>query len=463
MNCEACRKRITGDEVLRCTQCMKQYHFVCLNLTPAYYKANLGELRRSWMCPLCINITRRKGNNCNTPIRQQQANMDDSNMSCEDFTTIDTSAQVDRPAKNTVVNIPTASGSVTSSASITLDQFSRLLDSKLDTKLDSFQKVLTETIRKEVSDQIARLKSEFTTTTDFLAEEQKDIRTELGMATDRIRKLEDEKMQLQTSLSQINKTVQILDKSSRNCNIEIQSVPEKRSENLLQALKKLCEVINCTISESDIKSIRRVAKLNPSSDRPRNIIVSLHSELHRDTIISANFKCRNKSPHSKIVKACVLDGEVRRQVKLSSKFVHKWLDECFDSAIPPILASDNNEFSRNQVVQGPSQHNCVPAHDPIKSILLENARPSQPSNNNRVSTNMQPKSIGGYANIVSTEPNMCHETSSPNHNINTIQYMHRSGSNPPTKIISKESNNNNMSDIQLLAQAINSLSTNNVH
>ncbi|KAL4717699.1 hypothetical protein ACJJTC_000848 [Scirpophaga incertulas] len=85
--------------------------------------------------------------------------------------------------------------------------------------------------------------------------------------------------------------------------------------------------------------------------------------------------------------------------KLSSKFVHKWLDECFDSAIPPILASDNNEFSRNQVVQGPSQHNCVPAHDPIKSILLENARPSQPSNNNRVSTNMQPKSLGGYANI----------------------------------------------------------------
>ncbi|KAL4718642.1 hypothetical protein ACJJTC_003732 [Scirpophaga incertulas] len=267
MNCEACRKKITGDEVLRCTQCMKQYHFVCLNLTPAYYKANLGELRRSWMCPLCINITRRKGNNCNTPIRQQQANMDDSNMSS------------------------------TSSASITLDQFSRLLDSKLDTKLDSFQKVLTETIRKEVSDQIARLKSEFTTTTDFLAEEQKDIRTELGTATDRIRKLEDEKMQLQTSLSQINKTVQILDKSSRNCNIEIQSVPEKRSENLLQALKKLCEVINCTISESDIKSIRRVAKLNPSSDRPRNIIVSLHSELHRDTIISAvrRFNRTNKS------------------------------------------------------------------------------------------------------------------------------------------------------------------------
>ncbi|CAG5056802.1 unnamed protein product [Parnassius apollo] len=50
---------------------------------------------------------------------------------------------------------------------------------------------------------------------------------------------------------------------------------------------KLCEVINCPIAESDIKSIRRVAKMNPSSDRPRNIIATLHSEHNRDTIISA--------------------------------------------------------------------------------------------------------------------------------------------------------------------------------
>lgn len=296
MNCEACRKRITGEEVLRCIQCITPYHYVCLNITPVYYKANLGELRKSWICPLCINITRRKGSNCNTPVRKQITNMDESNMSCEDFTINETTVDVSRPVMDTVENTATSSG-YAPAASITLDQFSRLLDSKLDTKLESFQISLTKTIRKEVSDQMAKLKSEFTATTDFLAEEQKDVKAELKTLSDRVRKLEDEKIQLQSELSQMNKTLQILDKSSRNCNIEIQSVPEKRSENLLNALKKLSEAINCPIAESDIKSIRRVAKLNPSSDRPRNIIVTLHSELHRDTIISAvrRFNKANKS------------------------------------------------------------------------------------------------------------------------------------------------------------------------
>lgn len=296
MNCAACRNRITAEEVLRCKQCTAHYHYICVSINPAYYKTNLGELRRSWICPLCINITRRKGSNCNTPVRKQLAEMDDSNMSCEDITISETTDDLNRPVMDAVENTPTSSGGAPA-ASITLDQFSRLLDLKLDTKLESFQASLTRTIRKEVSEQIAKLKSEFTVTTDFLAEEQRDVKAELKTLSDRVRKLEDEKIQLKCELTQMNKTLQILDKSSRNCNIEIQSVPEKRSENLLNALKKLCEAVNCPFSESDIKSIRRVAKLNPSSDRPRNIIATMHSELHRDTIISAvrRFNKANKS------------------------------------------------------------------------------------------------------------------------------------------------------------------------
>ncbi|CAG4943218.1 unnamed protein product [Parnassius apollo] len=250
MNCEACRNRITGEELLRCIKCMTHYHYMCLNITQSYYKANLGELRRSCICPLCINVTRRKGNNCNTPVRKQLENRDESSMSCEDLTISENTVEISRPVMNTVENTPT-------------------------------------TIRNEVSDQIAKLKSEFTVTTDFLAEEQRDVKAELKTLSDKVRKLEDENVLLQSELSQMNETLQVLDKSSRNCNIEIQSVPEKRSENLLYVLMKLCEVINCPFAESDIKSIRRVAKMKPSSDRPRNIIATLHSEHHRDTIISA--------------------------------------------------------------------------------------------------------------------------------------------------------------------------------
>ncbi|CAG4987765.1 unnamed protein product [Parnassius apollo] len=95
--------------------------------------------------------------------------MDESNMSCEDLMISETTVEISRPVMDAVENTPTSSG-CTPAASITLDQFSRLLDFKLDTKLESFQASLTRTIRKEVSDQIAKLKSVFTVTTDFFAE-----------------------------------------------------------------------------------------------------------------------------------------------------------------------------------------------------------------------------------------------------------------------------------------------------
>ncbi|CAG5017240.1 unnamed protein product [Parnassius apollo] len=142
---------------------MTHYHYICLNITQSYYKANLGELRRSWICPLCINVTRRKVNNCNTPVRKQLENMDESSMSCEDLTISENTVEISRPVMDTVENTPPSSG-CTPAASITLDQFSKLLDLKLDTKLESFQASLTRTIRNEVSDQIAKLKSEFTVT-----------------------------------------------------------------------------------------------------------------------------------------------------------------------------------------------------------------------------------------------------------------------------------------------------------
>ncbi|CAG4965526.1 unnamed protein product [Parnassius apollo] len=129
--------------------------------------------------------------------------MDESNMSCEDLTTCETTVEISRPFMDTVENKPTSSG-CTPAASIALDQFSRLLDFKLDTKLDSFQTSLTRTIRKEVSDQIAKLKSEFTVTTDFLTGAQRDVKAEHKTFSDRVRKLEDEKMELQPELSQMN-------------------------------------------------------------------------------------------------------------------------------------------------------------------------------------------------------------------------------------------------------------------
>lgn len=285
MNCEACKNRLAIDELLRCVRCKTPYHFNCLNMSTAYYKSNLNELKTAWVCPVCINVTRRKGSNCNTPVRQQfdYSYLDTSNMSCDDNIEQSYKASV----ATHVANPPPPCSANTVSGNITIEQLSQLLDSKLDSKLHNMHLSITADIKKEIVAQIETLKSEFTATTDFLAEQQRDLKQDVLSMNDKIQELESQNRKLQAELSVIKQNVKVLDKSSRSCNLEIQSIPEKKTENLLHLLKKICEVIKTPLIDSDIRSIRRVAKLNPSSDRPRNIIVTLPSERHRDAILSA--------------------------------------------------------------------------------------------------------------------------------------------------------------------------------
>ncbi|CAG4961697.1 unnamed protein product [Colias eurytheme] len=74
MNCAACKKLLRHDEKLDCTTCAGSYHYKCINISVDYFKKNLKELKRSWLCPLCKNVTsRRKGDE--TPAKAQNKNV----------------------------------------------------------------------------------------------------------------------------------------------------------------------------------------------------------------------------------------------------------------------------------------------------------------------------------------------------------------------------------------------------
>ncbi|KAI5637564.1 hypothetical protein NE865_09697 [Phthorimaea operculella] len=139
------------------------------------------------------------------------------------------------------------------------------------------------------------LEDNFNKATEFLELNQKEIKSDVSAATNRIKSLESEKLALETSIIDLNRRIETLEKTSRSRNIEIQAVPEKRSENVMYIVKKIFEVLNVpSPAEAEICSARRVAKLRPESDRPRNILVTLQSERQRDQLISA-FRRYNKN------------------------------------------------------------------------------------------------------------------------------------------------------------------------
>ncbi|GBP34542.1 hypothetical protein EVAR_85262_1 [Eumeta japonica] len=84
-------------------------------------------------------------------------------------------------------------------------------------------------------------------------------------------------------------------------NLEVQCVPDKRTESLLAIFKKICEEIKVPIIYTDICSVCRVAKLNPQSIHPRSILVTLPSERHRDNISAV--RRYNKNQPSTLISA----------------------------------------------------------------------------------------------------------------------------------------------------------------
>lgn len=76
-------------------------------------------------------------------------------------------------------------------ASISYADFDKLLDSKLSIIEASVTKNITlnvkETIKTEINLAINQLKEEFTQTTDFLSEEQKDLKISIKATNERIK------------------------------------------------------------------------------------------------------------------------------------------------------------------------------------------------------------------------------------------------------------------------------------
>ncbi|XP_063835600.1 uncharacterized protein LOC135084792 [Ostrinia nubilalis] len=176
-----------------------------------------------------------------------------------------------------------------------MDKISALLDQKLQAYLAVFTDNFRETVKTDVHNlvqaemdsKMQKLKEDFTVTTDFICEGQSSLKHEIDNKVRIIKDLEAKNSQLQTQLNSLNNRLASIEKMSRNQNIEIQAVPESRNENPSAIFQNLCKAINLQMTDDKIHSCRRVAKLNPSSDRPRNILVTLVNPRLRDEVLSA--------------------------------------------------------------------------------------------------------------------------------------------------------------------------------
>lgn len=248
-------------------------------------------------CPSCTNVNtaRRTRRGDDTPIRTSSSN------------------QALRP------NVESPS-SVAQAVGLSLSDISALLDQKL-APTSIVMKDLRAAWKEDVKSMIAveiniamkQIKEDFTTTTDFIMNEVKDLQKKISEKDGMIKSLENQQSELQKECITLNNRLSALEKASRGCNIEIQAVPEMKSENPMEIFLNLCKAINAPILDSEIRSCRRVAKMDTSTSRPRNILVTVASSRLRDNVLSASHRFNKEHPNNKLNSQHVgINGDTRR-------------------------------------------------------------------------------------------------------------------------------------------------------
>lgn len=275
-----CTAPLSSQERIACCRCHKWFHYRCVNITKENFSKLLKPNKLNWKCPECKSSSR--SDNSNTPMVQSLAmnRRKDSSPTVEESAAGGSSPQIQLSAQQFNVLTDTILKKINDNIEKTVKKILQEELKKFESKLDMLN---------EFKESVAFLSARHDTLIELVEQKQGEIK---DLQTDRTR-LNEEVKNLHTRLNS-------MEQHSRDCNIEIQCVPEHRSENLVTMVTQMAKIISCPLEDKDILYCSRVAKLNPQSSRPKSIIVRLPSPRVRDNFLAAYVKFNKSNSTEKL-------------------------------------------------------------------------------------------------------------------------------------------------------------------
>lgn len=218
-----------------------------------------NERKSGWLCPDCKS-KRPKNDNSNTPIRD---------------VTGDGAANVTRrPTKVIQPNYVTE-----------------------DTLRSVLREELTATIKDLIAVELRGLRDEvtsFKSSLEFFDMQYTDYEKKLKEKSVIISDLEKANVSLTSTVHDLTSRLSLVEQHMRESNLEINGIPEHKTENLPSTILQLSKAVDSTLTDEEILHVTRVAKMDKDSDRPRAVIVKLRSQRHRDAVLAAVSKFNKK-------------------------------------------------------------------------------------------------------------------------------------------------------------------------
>lgn len=231
--CGAVNCRDTLTDGVKCSVCMKDFHFHCAGVTEAGYR-KLGDRRSTWRCPTCKQVR-------------------------------------SSPAPNSsLLPVSPASG----------DVMTLLHDINL--KLAPLDQIISD--MKDLKKGFAELKTAISTTNNSIAEFSKKI-TEMEARLCQVEGTKTDVITLQHKIEKLEVELNVRDQWSRMSNVEIKGIPLTKNENLYDIIASIGSKIDYPINGDQINYIARMPTRDPERIKP--IVVCFNNRYRKENFIAA--------------------------------------------------------------------------------------------------------------------------------------------------------------------------------
>ncbi|XP_069357744.1 uncharacterized protein [Maniola hyperantus] len=297
--CSACGNKAARKTALTCADCSDYFHFLCLGIDEEQSASLANQYKATWRCPNCITRQKRGGDNSNTPVRSPQIST--AAKTLDDICTVSSPAICSREEQNIMLGENSMATMINDIKKSVIEAVQSTLQNMLDSKFSELTKQI----------------SELSTSVSFFSTKYDEITKRLEMRDKEVTELSARNRSLEATVKDLTHRVSTMEQYSRECNVEINGLPEFKSENLAQTVTQIGKAVSVTVEDSEVMSCFRVAKRDGKNDRPRTVIVKLRSTRCRDTLLAAYYKYNRMNRSDRLSTQAVGIGGDKTPIYLS--------------------------------------------------------------------------------------------------------------------------------------------------
>lgn len=182
---------------------------------------------------------------------------------------------------------------------ISQDDIRNIVRSEMRDFINEMKDTISGVLNKElksIKDEMKEVKDSM----NFISMQYETLEKKQSSISEVTKSLQRENGTLQSTINALSFRVNQIEQHSRKCNLEIQCLPELKSENLFSTIKKIGTVIGCNVEQNYIVSCTRTPKLNPANTRPKSVVAQFSTPELRDTFLAATITYNKKHPNDKL-------------------------------------------------------------------------------------------------------------------------------------------------------------------